>query len=86
MTYFNKKEKYGTYISIGIDCNQDATTINQLDDILSLVHILIAVGFNEDLTILQLLLDTLVGLGLTIDDNKRLVEELMGDIVKGHET
>jgi hypothetical protein len=86
LAYWNNIDKYGTYISIGVDVEPRTGISKQLDNILSLVHILIAVGIYEDQTVLQLLIDTLVGLGLTITDDKNLVESIVKEIQEGHET
>ena len=86
MSFWNSIDKYGTYVSIGVEKNLQGDFGKQVNNILKLFHILMAVGINEDETVIKLLLDTLVGLGLTITDGKNLVEELVKDMCKGDET
>ena len=64
----------------------DSNIKKQLGEVLSLFHILLVVGVRENNDIVKLLLDTLVGLGLTVTDGKGLVVGLAKEICKNHET
>ena len=71
---------FGIRIPVANDTERD------IDDILHLVHILLAVGISEDKGLIRLLSDTLVGLGLTVSDGKEMVGEIVKEIAKGYET
>lgn len=73
------------YVEFLIDKEIDSKIYKQVNDIMHLIHILLVVGTEDD-SVVKLTLDTLVGLGLTIADGKRMVEDLLNEIQGGNET
>ena len=81
-------DEYGVHITICVDNEQviNNDVKKQIGEIASLVHILLVVGVEYNPKVIKLLLDTLVGLGLTITDGEGLAENLAKEICKKHET
>ena len=77
---------YGVNVAIDIEHEIDDSHYKDVNDIMHLVHILLSISTNYDPTVFKLLSNTLVGLGLTITDGRKLIENLIDEIQNNNET